>query len=51
MKGSQFDTAYISHMVGDHKHVAADFKKEATSGKDADVKGFASKSFRPSRST
>ena len=43
MTGSQFDKAYMSHMVEDHKHVAAEFKKEASSGKDADVKGFASK--------
>jgi putative membrane protein len=41
--GADFDKAYMSHMLDDHKHDVADFKKEATSGKDADVKGFAAK--------
>jgi len=43
MSGAQFDKAYMSHMVDDHKKDVADFKKEASSGKDADLKGFAAK--------
>ena len=43
MSGADFDKAYMSHMVDDHKKDVADFKKEAGSGKDADVKGFAAK--------
>lgn len=43
MSGAQFDRAYMDHMVDDHKKDVADFKKEASSGKDADVKSFASK--------
>jgi len=43
MSGAAFDKAYMSHMVDDHKKDVSDFKKEASSGKDADVKGFASK--------
>jgi putative membrane protein len=43
MTGAQFDKAYMSHMVDDHKKDVAEFKKEAGSGKDADIKGFASK--------
>ena len=43
MTGADFDKAYMSHMVDDHKKDVSDFKKEASSGKDADVKGFASK--------
>ena len=43
MTGAQFDKAYMSHMVDDHKKDVSEFQKEAKSGKDADVKGFASK--------
>jgi putative membrane protein len=43
MSGAQFDRAYMSHMVDDHKKDVADFKKASTSAKDSDVKGFASK--------
>lgn len=43
MSGAQFDKAYMSDMVSDHKEDIADFKKEAGSGKDADLKGFAAK--------
>ena len=43
MSGAQFDRAYMSHMVDDHKKDVADFKKASTSAKDGDVKGFASK--------
>lgn len=43
LSGAQFDRAYMSHMVDDHKKDVADFKKASTSAKDSDVKGFASK--------
>jgi putative membrane protein len=43
MSGADFDKAYMSHMVDDHKHDVADFKKEASSGSDSDIKGFAAK--------
>jgi len=43
MSGAAFDKAYMSHMVDDHKHDVAEFKKQAGSGNDADLKAFASK--------
>ena len=43
MSGADFDKAYMSHMVDDHKQDVAEFKKEASSGHDSDVKSFASK--------
>lgn len=43
MSGAAFDQAYVAAMVKDHKKDVADFQKEANGGKDADVKGFASK--------
>jgi len=43
MSGAQFDRAYMSHMVGDHKKDVSEFKKAAKSAKDPDVKSFASK--------
>ncbi|MEO7336252.1 MAG: DUF4142 domain-containing protein [Caldimonas sp.] len=43
MTGAGFDKAYMSHMVEDHKQDIAEFKKESTSGKDDDVKAFATK--------
>jgi len=42
LSGGAFDRAYISMMVKDHKKDVADFEKESKSGKDADVKSFAS---------
>jgi putative membrane protein len=42
LSGGAFDEAYMKQMVADHKETVADFKKEAESGKDADLKGFAS---------
>ncbi len=42
LKGEQFDKAYMQHMVMDHKKDVAEFQKESTSGKDSDVKNFAS---------
>jgi putative membrane protein len=42
LNGEQFDRAYMQHMVMDHKKDVAEFQKESTSGKDNDVKNFAS---------
>jgi len=42
MSGAQFDHAYMQAMVKDHKEDIAEFQKEASSGRDPDVKGFAS---------
>jgi putative membrane protein len=43
LSGAEFDRAYMSHMVDDHRKDVADFKKEADSGRDADIKSFAAK--------
>jgi putative membrane protein len=40
-KGIEFDKAYISFMVGDHKDDISEFEKETKDGKDADIKSFA----------
>jgi putative membrane protein len=42
LSGAAFDSKYVSHMVSDHKKDVAEFQKESKSGKDADVKSFAS---------
>lgn len=42
LSGAAFDKAYMQHMVKDHKKDVAEFQKEANSGKNADVKSFAS---------
>ena len=42
-QGADFDRAYMDHMVKDHKKDVSEFKKEANSGKDADIKAFAAK--------
>ena len=42
MNGDDFDREYMKHMVSDHKKDVKDFADEAKSGKDADVKNFAS---------
>ena len=42
LSGANFDREYMKHMVSDHKKDVKEFQKEAKSGKDADVKGFAS---------
>lgn len=42
LSGAQFDRAYMQNMVSDHKKDVAEFKKEASSGKDNDLKNFAS---------
>ena len=43
LSGAQFDRAYMDDMVADHKQDVAEFKKQATSGKDSDLKSFAAK--------
>lgn len=42
LNGADFDREYMKHMVSDHKKDVSEFEKEAKSGKDADVKSFAS---------
>jgi putative membrane protein len=41
LSGADFDKAYVSMMVKDHKKDIADFQKEAKSGKDSDLKSWA----------
>ena len=41
--GTDFDKAYISMMVDDHKEDISDFKKESTDGKDPEISAFASR--------
>ena len=43
LNGDAFDKAYMHEMVTDHQHDVAAFKKEAASGKDADLKAWAGK--------
>lgn len=43
LKGAEFDKMYASAMVTDHQKDIAEFKKQASSGMDASLKGFASK--------
>jgi len=43
LSGAQFDRAYMDDMVADHKEDVAEFQKQAKSGQDPDIKGFASK--------
>jgi putative membrane protein len=42
LSGDAFDKAYMKHMLTDHRKDVAEFKKEASSGKDDAVKNFAS---------
>lgn len=42
MSGAQFDKAYMDHMVRDHKVNVQEFKREANSGKDPEIKKWAS---------
>jgi putative membrane protein len=42
LSGDAFDQAYMADMVRDHKKDIAAFQKESRSGKDPDVKQFAS---------
>jgi putative membrane protein len=41
MSGKEFDRAYMEAMVGDHEKDVAEFKKEAESGSDPDLKKWA----------
>ena len=41
--GSEFDREYMSHMVSDHMKDISVFESQAKSGKDADLKAFATK--------
>ena len=43
LSGAQFDRAYMDDMVSDHKKDVSEFEKQAKSGSDAEIKGFASK--------
>lgn len=43
MSGGAFDKAYLNQMTADHKETIALFRKEASSGKDPELKAFASK--------
>jgi len=43
LSGAQFDHAYMQDMLKDHKADVAEFRKESTSGQDAEVKAFAAK--------
>jgi putative membrane protein len=42
LSGADFDKAYVSMMVKDHKKDVADFEKAAKSSKDSDLKSWAS---------
>jgi putative membrane protein len=42
LSGDQFDKAYMSHMVADHKKDVAEFRKESSAAHDPDVKNFVS---------
>jgi putative membrane protein len=42
LSGEKFDKEYVKMMVSDHKKDVGEFQKEASGGKDADVKAFAS---------
>ena len=44
LTGSEFDDAYITGMIKDHKMDAKDFKAESAKTKDADIKSFVDKS-------
>ena len=43
LSGAAFDRAYMAEMVKDHQMDSAAFHKEASTGKDAEIKAFASK--------
>ncbi|HEY0428236.1 MAG TPA: DUF4142 domain-containing protein [Pyrinomonadaceae bacterium] len=43
LSGAEFDKAYVAAMVDDHKKDVAEFEKQSTGAKDADVKAFATK--------
>lgn len=43
LQGAAFDAAFSKKMLADHKKAVALFQREATQGKDADLKAFAAK--------
>lgn len=43
LSGAEFDRVYMDEMVKDHRADVKNFQREAKSGKDPDVKGFAAK--------
>ena len=43
LSGDKFDKAYVDMMLKDHKKDVGDFQKESTSGADADIKSFATR--------
>ena len=43
LSGPEFDRAYMQAMMSDHRRALNEFRMEAKMGKDADVKGWASK--------
>jgi putative membrane protein len=43
LNGAAFDRAYMSDMVKDHEKDVKEFERESTSGKDPDLKAFATK--------
>ena len=43
LEGDAFDKAYITEMLTGHQATIALFRREASSGKDAEIKAFASK--------
>jgi putative membrane protein len=43
LAAADFDRTYMTHMVADHKKDIAEFEKEASSGKDPEIKAFAAK--------
>jgi putative membrane protein len=43
LNGPNFDRSYMENMLKDHKKDVSDFARESNSGKDSDVKQFASK--------
>lgn len=42
LSGAEFDREYSKEMVSDHTHDVSEFRKEVSSGRDKDVKSFAS---------
>jgi putative membrane protein len=43
LSGPSFDRAYMQAMLADHRKDVNEFRRESTSGKDPDIKAFASK--------
>jgi putative membrane protein len=43
LSGAEFDRGYMKHMVEDHKKDVSDFRKQARTGNDAELKAFAAK--------